>query len=55
MVLKDSYSHLTNEEPEMYLTIESAVNDIALSMIDEEETEDFYAELENDDYLGTSD
>jgi len=57
MVLKDSYSYLTNEEPEMYLNIERAVEDTVLSFVKshEEETEDFYAELVNDDYLGTSD
>lgn len=56
MVLKASFAHLNNEEPEMYLSMESAVKDMLFfSFEEEEEAEDFFDELINDDFLGTSD
>lgn len=57
MVLKNNgFSYILNDFPEVYLTIEEAAREeFDIFKYSEEKTEDFYEQLKNDDYLGTSD
>lgn len=57
MVYKTDYSYITNEEPDFFSSIEKAVEEEVSSLLEksEEEVVDFYEEIKNDDFLGTSD
>lgn len=57
MVYKTDYSYITNEEPDFFSSIEKVVEEEVSSLLEknEEEVVDFYEEIKNDDFLGTSD
>lgn len=57
MVYKTDYSYITNEEPDFFSSMEKVVEEEVSSLLEksEEEVVDFYEEIKNDDFLGTSD
>ncbi len=57
MIYKTTYSYLTNEEPESSSSIEKAIQEDQIDLLekDEEQVQNFYEEIENNDFLGTTD
>jgi len=57
MIYKTTYSYLTNEEPESFSSIEKAIQEDQIDLLekDEEQVQNFYEEIENNDFLGTTD